>query len=195
MGILDIIILGVALSVDSFALSVVIGLSGGCIANLRKYAFVIAVSVIHAIMILSGWYGGDILRTVVASYDSWIAAGILTLLGGKMIKDSFSGARCERSFTLDAKEILLLSIALSIDALASGFSFAMVRLDFCGTRETSIIVASLVISLVVMIITSIGLYAGKYIQRVLGEKLTSYTGILAGAVLIGIALKIVLVST
>ncbi len=192
MGIIGIILLGIALSIDSFAFSIALGLCGSTIVRSRKIMFLTTVSLMHAIMIFAGWYCGGAAHRIIADYDHWVAAAILSVIGVKMIMDSIKGDEEQHNSSLSLKQIAIISFTLSIDAFASGFSFALVPIKVCSNETLSVLVAAIIVSLSVLIISATGLYAGKAIERVFGTKVTSKSGILAGVVLIVIGVKMVL---
>ncbi len=179
MEILTILLIAIGLSFDTFAVSI----SSGLI--LRKIDFVnaskiaITLAVFQAVMPLIGWLLGTGVKEYVESFDHWVAFGILGLLGGKMIYESFISDPGDRSFNpLDIKVMIGMAIATSIDALVVGFSFAL--LDY------KIMISVAIIGSVTYIVAMLGMLFGKKIGSRLGRQME----MLGGVMLILIGLKI-----
>ena len=135
----------------------------------------------QAFMPLIGWLIGNSMESMIEPVDHWIAFGMLSLIGGKMIIESFIGSETrEIKNPLHIKVILVLSLATSIDALAVGFSFA-VLLD-------KILVAVLIIGSVTFVASMLGILLGKKT----GPKINRYAEIIGGLILILIGLKILI---
>ncbi len=135
----------------------------------------------QAFMPLIGWLIGNSMKSMIEPVDHWIAFGMLSLIGGKMIIESFIGSETrEIKNPLHIKVILVLSLATSIDALAVGFSFA-VLLD-------KILVAVLIIGSVTFVASMLGILLGKKT----GPKINRYAEIIGGLILILIGLKILI---
>ncbi len=135
----------------------------------------------QAFMPLIGWLIGNSMKSLIEPVDHWIAFGMLSLIGGKMIIESFIGSDTrEIKNPLHIRVILLLSLATSIDALAVGFSFA-VLLD-------KILIAVLIIGVVTFIASMLGILLGKKT----GPKINRYAEIIGGLILILIGLKIMI---
>ncbi|UCZ57975.1 manganese efflux pump MntP family protein [Desulfurispirillum indicum] len=187
MALYAILLIAIALAMDSFAVSIV---NGCTIRNLRvhhvmKVAFCFAV--FQALMPLAGYVAGVGFRDYVNSYGHWIAFFILLFVGAKMVYESFSlgseAQHCpivreERAHSL--RRILLLSFATSIDALAVGVSFSLLNL--------SIWFPVFIIGLVTFAFSFAGVYIGNRFGRVREE----YIERLGGAILIAIGVKILL---
>ena len=134
MGIVELLLVSVGLAMDAFAVSLCKGL------RMRKInygqAFLIALSFgfFQAAMPLLGWLLGMQFERYITAIDHWIAFILLSIIGSKMLYDSLTeDASCpvETVTRLDLRELLLLSIATSIDALAVGITFAFLKTDIC----------------------------------------------------------------
>lgn len=181
MEIITIIFLAIGLSFDSFAVSVCSGLNLPHIRFFQATKIAIFLALFQAFMPLIGWLVGTEVKSLIEPVDHWIAFGLLTLIGGKMIIESFvnSTAR-EIKNPLHIKVILTLSLATSIDALAVGFSFAAF-LD-------KILIAVFIIGSVTFIASMLGILLGKKT----GPKINRYAEILGGLILIIIGTKILI---
>lgn len=176
-----IVFLAIGLSFDSFAVSVCSGLS---LPEIRfhqaaKIAFFLAL--FQGLMPLLGWLVGNSMKSVIEPVDHWLAFGLLTLIGGKMIAESFMSSEArEVKNPLLIGVILMLSFATSIDALAVGFSFA--------TLLDKILIAALIIGLVTFVASMLGILLGKKT----GPKINRYAEIAGGLILILLGCKILI---
>jgi putative Mn2+ efflux pump MntP len=134
----------------------------------------------QALMPVLGWLGGRTLVDLISNYDHWVAFGLLLVIGGRMIWESFHSKEDEtkeRDFS-KGLPLLTLAVATSIDALAVGLSFAFL--------EVNIVAAVLTIGVVCFLITGLGFLAGRKAGQVLGERAETIGGI----ILIGIGIRI-----
>lgn len=184
MDFLQISLIAIGLSMDAFAVSMCKGL--GMKRLNRKHAFIIALFFggFQALMPLIGWFLGTQFEQYIQSVDHWIAFGLLAYIGGKMLWDairSSDGEEAQRvESKLDVKELVILAIATSIDALAAGITFAVLK--------TPIVPAVTLIGLITLALCFIGVSVGfRFGSRY--EKAAQITG---GVVLILIGLKILL---
>lgn len=180
MGIIELFILAVGLSMDAFAVSVCKGLSLGkikikhmCIAGLWFGGF-------QALMPLIGYLLGSSFSELVAKYDHWIAFVLLALIGGNMIKEALGKEEDSMDDSMGFKTMLLLAIATSIDALAVGVTFAFL--------DVSIIPAISFIGVVTFVLSAIGVKAGS----LFGYKYKSKAELCGGIILILLGIKILL---
>ncbi len=181
MEILTIFFLAVGLSFDSFAVSVCSGLNLPNIRFFQAAKIAIFLALFQAFMPLIGWLVGNSIKSLIEPVDHWIAFGLLSLIGGKMIIESFINSE-EREIKnpLHIRVILLLSLATSIDALAVGFSFA--------TLLDRILIAIFIIGTVTFIASMLGILLGKKT----GPQINRYAEILGGLILIIIGSKIMI---
>jgi manganese efflux pump family protein len=182
MPLLEIIGIGIALSMDSLSVAII---NGGIIKDLKiKHALRIAFSFgfFQAAMPVIGWVAGLAFVRFIATFDHWIAFGLLAFIGGKMIYESLKKeGECSDSMNcLHFPTLLLLSLATSIDALAVGLSFSMLGIQ--------IAVPVLIIGLITFGICIAGIYIGKKIGHFFEKKLE----LIGGLILIGIGLKILM---
>lgn len=181
MEIYTVFLLAIGLSFDSFAVSVCSGLSLPHIRFFQAAKIAIFLALFQAFMPLVGWLVGNSIKSLIEPVDHWIAFGLLSLIGGKMIIESFTKAETrEIKNPLNLKVILTLSLATSIDALAIGFSFA--------TFLDKILIAVLIIGIVTFIASMLGILLGKKT----GPKINRYAEILGGLILIFIGCKILI---
>ena len=179
MTLLEIILIAIGLSMDTFAVSITFGLSVRKPKLQEMLIPGIYFGFFQALMPLIGFFAGTYFAGKIQNLDHWIAFVLLSIIGGKMIKESFSKDDekvNENSFKFF--KMLLLAIATSIDALAVGITFAFF--------ETNIFKAIIIIGLTTLLISLCGVKIGN----VFGSKLKSKAEFLGGAVLILIGIKI-----
>jgi len=181
MEIVTIFLLAIGLSFDSFAVSVCSGLNLPHIRFFQAVKIAIFLALFQAFMPLVGWLVGNSMKSLIEPVDHWIAFGLLSLIGGKMIIESFIDSEVrEIKNPLNIRVILLLSLATSIDALAVGFSFA--------TMLNKILIAVLIIGSVTFVASMLGILLGKKT----GPKVTRYAEIIGGLILIFIGTRILI---
>ncbi len=181
MDVFTIVFIAVGLAMDSFAVSVT---SGVTTENLTiKSALKIAMffGLFQAGMPIIGWLAGLNIIELISGIDHWIAFGLLSLIGCKMIYESIKRKPKEKKIPLMNTYVLLtLSVATSIDALAVGLSFAFLKIYIA----TPIII----IGTITFLLSFIGVFAGNKLGHFF-EKKIEITG---GLILIGIGIKILL---
>ena len=133
MDFVELLLIGVGLSMDAFAVAICKGL--GMSRLNMKQAAVIALffGAFQAIMPFIGWAAGSWLADLITPIDHWVAFVLLAFVGGKMLWDAFheqdDDDPDEMDAKLDLKELLMLAIATSIDALAVGITFAFLQVS------------------------------------------------------------------
>ena len=184
MGFVELFLIGVGLSMDAFAASVCKGL-GMSRLNMRQAAVIsLFFGGFQALMPLIGWALGSQLTDFIAPIDHWIAFGLLAFVGGKMLWDAFheddedEGVQTDEK--LDLKELLMLAIATSIDALAVGITFAFL--------QVAIVPSITIIGLTTFVIS----FAGVAVGHFFGARFEKPATIVGGVVLIMIGVKILL---
>lgn len=198
MSFLSIFMTGIGLSMDAFAVALAKGMN--LRKNLTKNAMKIAIffGVFQGIMPLIGWWAGRYFESYIKSFDHWIAFILLGIIGGKMIYESVKGKneediKCdeikeevsvdtniEEKEELNNKNLIILAIATSIDALAVGVSFAFLSVNIAP--------AITIIGLITFILCMIAVLIGKKI----GGLLQKYAEIIGGVILILIGTKILI---
>lgn len=182
MGIVELLLTAIALSMDAFAVSVCKGLGMRRMRYDQALVISLYFGVFQALMPLIGWLLGTSFSRYIQAFDHWIAFVLLAFLGGKMLWDVFhekeDGEQESAERRLDHRELFMLAIATSIDALAVGIAFAC--LDVNIWSSVSIIgVTTLVIS-----------FAGVWIGNRFGNRFQKKAEIAGGLVLIFIGVKI-----
>ena len=134
MGFVELFLIGVGLSMDAFAVSICKGLGMKRLNMGQALVIGLFFGGFQALMPLIGWALGTQLADFITPIDHWIAFILLALIGGKMLFDAFRGddegeAGEPKDTRLDLKELLMLAIATSIDALAVGITFAFLGVN------------------------------------------------------------------
>lgn len=179
MGLAELFVLAVGLSMDAFAVSICKGLSlckikakHMCIAGLWFGGF-------QALMPLIGYLLGSFFADAITSIAHWVAFVLLLIIGGSMIKEAKSD-ECEVDASMDVKSMFLLAVATSIDALAVGVSFAFLKV--------AIIPAISFIGVITFVCSAIGVKIGS----IFGCKYRSRAELCGGVILILIGVKTLL---
>lgn len=181
MGLITIIIIAVGLAMDAFAVSIV---SGSAYKQLKvKHALRTALFFggFQAFMPLIGALAGLSLKEYIADYDHWMAFGLLSAVGCKMLYESFRIKSTKENFDPSNIFILLvLSVATSIDALVVGITLPLIT--------SSIAVAVVIIGLVTFALSYLGVFIGKKFGHFFESKIEA----IGGLVLIALGLKILI---
>lgn len=183
MGIIELLLIGVSLSMDAFAVAICKGLNMKKVNKVHCGVIALFFGGFQALMPLLGWALGRQFESYITSIDHWIGFILLALIGGNMIKESRQTEEeevCETEKKLDIKELFLLAIATSIDALAVGITFAFLKVD--------IIPAVTIIGVTTFILSAIGVFVGN----IFGSKYKSKAELAGGIILILIGVKILL---
>lgn len=189
MNFIALIFTGFALSMDAFAVSITKGMT---IKNLKKSTalkIALAFGLFQGGMPLLGWLLGISFESYIKSIDHWIAFILLGFIGFNMIKGFFNDRKenneseLEVSSTADKddlsnKEIIMLAIATSIDALAVGISFAFLSVD--------IVPAASIICIITFLVCAVGVFLGNKV----GDIFNGYAELIGGIILILIGFNI-----
>ena len=180
MGLIELFLIAVGLSMDAFAVSVCKGLAmPKC--TFKKAAIVgLWFGGFQALMPAIGYILGAQFQETIASIDHWIAFVLLALIGGNMIHEALDNDEEEADASLDVKTMFLLAVATSIDALAIGITFAFLKVNISP--------AVCFIGIVTFIIS----FAGVKIGNVFGARYKNKAEIVGGVILILLGLKILL---
>ena len=189
MSFIALIFTAFALSMDAFAVSITKGMT---IKNLKKSTalkMALAFGVFQGAMPLLGWVLGISFESYIKSIDHWVAFILLGFIGFNMIKGFFddrkeeNASELEFSATTDVddlsnKEIIMLAVATSIDALAVGISFAFLNV--------SIIPAASIICIITFLVCVVGVFVGNKV----GDIFNGYAELVGGIILILIGFNI-----
>lgn len=181
MGLFELFIIAVGLSMDAFAVSICKGLSLGKIKLKHMLLAGIWFGAFQAIMPAAGYFLGSFFADMITKYAHWVAFVLLAIIGGNMIKESREEDECDcdcgADAAMDAKTMFLLAVATSIDAAVVGVSFAFLKVQ--------ILPAVLFIGAVTFTCSAIGVKIGS----VFGTRYRSRAEFVGGLVLILIGVK------
>lgn len=176
MSLFDLIMIGISLSMDAFAVSICKGLSVRKVQLSHALICGAWFGAFQAIMPSLGYFLGSRFEHLLNSVGPWITFILLAVIGVNMVRESFGGDEAVDS-DFSAKAMLPLAIATSIDAFAVGVGFA--------AMEANIVVAALLIGCTTFILSAIGVKVGA----VFGDKYRAISELIGGVVLILIGLK------
>lgn len=187
MGIIELLLIAVGLSMDAFAVSIGNGLSMKKSSPKAALAIAFSFGLFQAGMPLAGYFLGSAFEDVIREFDHFIALIFLGFIGGKMIFDGIKELRAkkkgeeeeEKPFRLSFGTLMIQAIATSIDALIVGVSFA-------ALPDVNIWAAVSLIGLTTFAISLVGVFFGKKFGQLLGSK----AEVLGGIILVGIGLKV-----
>ncbi len=182
MGLIELMLVAVGLSMDAFAVSICKGLALPK-ARMRD-ALVVGLyfGVFQAVMPLIGYFAGLSFASFIEAYDHWIAFALLAFIGGKMVKESREASCPTDSGAISPAKMLPLALATSIDALAVGVSLAFLP-ETLGIGPSVALIGCITLT-----ISMIGVRIGKLV----GGKLQKGAEMAGGIVLILIGLKILI---
>lgn len=181
MDLFDLIVTAIALSMDAFAVSISKGLS---VQTLHpKHSLIVGAYFggFQALMPFLGWLLASSFAEYIRRFDHWIAFVLLALIGANMIREALSKKEEEKmDASFGVKTMLPLAIATSIDALATGVTFAM--------TETNIWLAIAVVGTTTFVFSAVGLRIG----HLFGRKYQAKAELLGGVILVLMGIKILI---
>ena len=180
MNLMELFLIAVGLAMDAFAVSICRGLAMKEMDKKLVFTLAAFFGGFQALMPLLGWIFGSQFASMIQEFDHWIAFILLLIIGFEMLKEGLSHEEEEVKSVTSLKEILMMAIATSIDALAVGVTFSFLKV--------SIVKAITVIGVITFVIS----LAGVKIGNVFGIKYKQRAEIFGGLVLIGIGTKILL---
>ena len=181
MGFVELFLIAVGLSMDAFAVSICKGLGMRRLNMGQAVVIALFFGGFQALMPVIGWAVGAQFAGFVSAYAHWIAFALLAFIGGKMLWEAFHDEPDDEGpFALDLKELFILAIATSIDALAVGVSFAFLEVDIVPS-VTLIGVTTFALSM-----------AGVAIGHQFGSRWEKPATIVGGIVLVLIGAKVLL---
>lgn len=180
MGIAELLFIAVGLSMDAFAVAVCRGLSMRRLSWRQGTVIALFFGGFQGLMPLAGWLLGRQFERYIVKIDHWIAFILLGYIGGKMIWDAFHDEDESVSPDLDIKQLLLMALATSIDALAVGVTFAFLHVNILYA-----------VSFIGCITFTLSLF-GVWVGHRFGSRYKNRATFAGGAVLCGIGFKILL---
>jgi manganese efflux pump family protein len=180
MKTVEIIFLALGLAMDAFAVSISVGGTKFMTGNRARFRISFHFGLFQFLMPVIGWSAGNSIQSYIENFDHWIALLLLAFVGLKMIRESRSAET--QSYRLDPSRgwsLMMLSIATSIDALAVGFSLAVINVG--------IWYPAVLIGIITGGVSLLGILMGNRIGRTFSKRIE----VLGGLTLIAIGVKIV----
>lgn len=184
MSVTEATLLGLALALDCFTVSIISGTIVRRFVWRPMLAMILSFGIFQGGMVLCGWFVCTLFSSFLAPIDHWIAFGLLAYIGIQMIREGFRKEEEHKFDPLSYKVILTLAVATSIDALAVGVTMAFMQLN----TWNEVLMPAGIIAMLSSLLTIIGLTVG--IQA--GRKIPFRTEPLGGIILIGIGIKIII---
>jgi putative Mn2+ efflux pump MntP len=181
MNLAEIILIALSLAMDAFAVSVAAG-TAGRLSRRATFRLSFHFGLFQFMMPVIGWYAGLRIAPLVSAVDHWVAFGLLMFVGVRMIRGGL--APPSEKIIKDPSRgltLVMLSVATSIDALAVGFSLAMMNVD--------IWYPGIMIGVVTSAMSLAGIRLGRVFDRRFGPRME----VAGGMVLVLIGLRIVVV--
>lgn len=183
MGIIELLLIAVGLSMDAFAVSVCKGLATQKLSPRHYLITGLWFGGFQALMPLIGYFLGSAFEQYITAIDHWVAFILLGIIGVNMIKESFSKEVDDCGDSFAAKTMAVMAIATSIDALAVGITFA-----FMINSVSHLIFAVSAIGIITFTLSAIGIKVGN----LFGTRYKSKAELAGGIILILIGIKILL---
>ena len=186
MGIGELFLLAVGLSMDAFAVSVCKGLAMKKATLKAELTCGAWFGGFQALMPTIGFFLGALFADAIEAFDHWVAFGLLAVIGINMLKEALekkdeSGDEQEKDADLSVRTMFLMAVATSIDALAVGISLAMVG-------SVNIWLAAVFIGICTFLLSALGVKVGN----VFGSRYEKKAEMVGGVILILLGLKILL---
>ena len=181
MGIPELFILAVGLSMDAFAVSICKGLAMKKAAWKAQLCCGAWFGGFQALMPLIGYFLGSLFIDAISAIDHWIAFALLAVIGINMLREALNGEEETADADLSVKTMFLMAVATSIDALAVGISLAMAGVS-------NIFLAVLLIGVTTFVLSAIGVRVGN----VFGSRYEKKAELMGGVILILLGVKILL---
>jgi putative Mn2+ efflux pump MntP len=175
----SIVLVAIGLAMDVFSVATVTGFILKKVTLNQASRMSVSFGSFHVVMPLIGWSLGATIVRFVADYDHWVAFLLLAFVGGRMIYGATKDTKIEGSKIFNGLNLLLFSVAVSIDALAIGLTFYL--------EAVAILLPVLIAGLTAVLFTLLGLFLGSKTGHLFGRNVE----IIGGLILIAIGLRIV----
>ena len=188
MGVMELALMGVGLAMDAFAVSVCKGLAMRRVNKKQCFLIALFFGGFQALMPLIGWILGIQFADKIAFIDHWIAFALLLYIGGKMILEAVKERREDVEIEqmdppLPVKELFVMAVATSIDALAVGITFSFLQVN--------IVQAISIIGVITFFLSGVGVFVGN----IFGSKYKTGAELAGGVILVLLGIKILLEHT
>ncbi|MDD5757829.1 MAG: manganese efflux pump MntP family protein [Desulfobulbaceae bacterium] len=182
MSLSTILLIALALAVDAFAVALAAGISLPWVGKRHTFRLAWHFGLFQGGMNILGWGAGLTIRSHIERFDHWLAFALLAYVGGRMIVEALhikDADEANRDPTR-GRTLVMLSIATSIDSLAVGLSFAVLKID--------VWLPAFIIGITASLLTGIGLHLGRLLGA--ASRFGSKVEIAGGLLLIAIGLRL-----
>jgi len=176
MTAVETVLVAIGLAMDAFAVALGAATAARPMAPRAAFRLPFHFGLFQALMPVAGWLAGATVSVYVAAIDHWVAFALLGFVGARMFREGVTGERAPES-ALDPSKgwtLVILSIAVSIDALAVGFSLAMLGVD--------IWYPAVAIGIITGSLTLLGMRVGQRLGRSFGRAMEAAGGLLLFAI-------------
>lgn len=177
---ITVLLVALGLAMDSFSVAIANGLATRTFKTANALKLAAFFGFFQGAMPVMGWYAGIYLIDFISAFDHWIAFILLTIIGSRMIYESFKHEANKFICSLNIKVLLMLAVATSIDALAVGLSFSLLNFSIEPLAVTT--------GVITFVLSFFGVYVGGRFGRILKNRVE----FLGGLILVVIGLKILL---
>ncbi len=178
---LSVVLIAFGLSADCFAVALSIGSSSKSYSSKHMLRVALAFGIFQMAMPLAGWLVGQTIVQFLSNYDHWVAFALLAFIGGKLIWEFIKDGKEMEGIDISSWGTLItLAVATSVDALAVGLSFALLKMN--------IVLASAIIGVVAFAVTAFSYWLGRKVSVLIGR----WAQLAGGVILIGIGLRILI---
>ncbi len=189
MGLIELLLLGIGLSMDAFAVSICKGIETRKAGIKQIFLCGTWFGVFQGLMPFLGYILGSRFEFIIVKVAPWLAFILLSIIGINMLREAFSSDEEQTRAGFDVRSMFLLAVATSIDALAVGITFVAVPVELIDASPLiNTIIGCLIITVTTFIFSSFGVKIGN----AFGTKFKSGAEAAGGFVLIFIGLKILL---
>lgn len=182
MGWASLLAVAVALAMDAFAVAVVAGLTVDPMTGRHVFRLAFHFGLFQALMPVIGWWAGVAVQQYISQFDHWVAFGLLAFVGARMVLGALRGGEHDNDGPDPTRgwQLVMLSTATSVDALAVGLSLAALGLSIAGP--------AVAIGVVAAALTMVGMLLGRRIGSSWGRRVET----IGGLILVAIGVKILL---
>jgi putative Mn2+ efflux pump MntP len=176
----EIFLIALSMAMDAFAVCLVAGSLGQANSPRPVFRLSFHFGLFQFIMPVLGWLAGITLEPLIRGYDHWVAFALLAFVGLRMIRSALFGREEQRPDPSRGWTLVMLSVAVSIDALAVGLSLGLLGISVWYP------------AFIIGVVTGLLSLAGLRLGRDFGSRLGKPVEVIGGVVLIGIGLRILL---
>ncbi len=189
MGIIELLLLGIGLSMDAFAVSICKGIEAKKASAKQILICGVWFGFFQGLMPFIGFLFGSRLEVVINKIAPWLAFILLSIIGINMLREAFSSEEEDTRAGFDVKSMFILAVATSIDALAVGITFVAVPVALI---DAPVLINTVIGCLIIMTTTFVFSCCGVRIGNAFGTRFKSGAEAAGGFVLVFIGLKILL---